>query len=55
MKRPRAAAKTKPGTRLAFEIDREISDAVGMAENSIGPTLSRARAKMRSQAQAGSS
>lgn len=24
MKRPRAAAKTKPGTRLAFEIDREI-------------------------------
>lgn len=29
---------------------REISDALGMAENSIGPTLSRARAKMRSQA-----
>lgn len=28
---------------------REISDEVGMAENSIGPTLSRARAKMRSQ------
>ena len=24
MKRPRAASKTKPGTRLAFEIDREI-------------------------------
>ena len=26
---------------------REISSAVGMPENSIGPTLSRARAKMR--------
>ena len=26
---------------------REISDTVGMPENSIGPTLSRARAKMR--------
>ena len=33
---------------------REISDQVGMAENSIGPTLSRARAKMRSQAELGS-
>lgn len=27
MKRPRAASKTKPGTRLAFEIDREIFPA----------------------------
>ena len=26
---------------------REISQSVGMAENTIGPTLSRARAKMR--------
>ena len=34
---------------------REISDEVGMPENSIGPTLSRARAKMRSQAELGSS
>ena len=29
---------------------REISDALDMPENSVGPTLSRARAKMRSQA-----
>jgi RNA polymerase sigma-70 factor (ECF subfamily) len=29
---------------------REISSHVGLAENSIGPTLSRARAKMRTQA-----
>ena len=33
---------------------QEISSAVGLAENSIGPTLSRARAKMRSQAEMGS-
>ena len=34
---------------------REISDALDMPENSIGPTLSRARAKMRTQAELGSS
>ncbi|MGE0758289.1 MAG: RNA polymerase sigma factor [Pirellulaceae bacterium] len=33
---------------------REISSRVGMPENSIGPTLSRARAKLRAAGQAGS-
>ena len=31
---------------------REISDSIGMPENSIGPTLTRARAKLRTQAEA---